>query len=74
MALRIRKNGKIFCAAISEPEDGDTYLHDGISYELTVIQKSLVTTENDYHMSHGGEWWWKGKEPNNVKIDEFYYT
>lgn len=28
MSLRIRKNGRIFCAAHSEPEPGDFYLDD----------------------------------------------
>ncbi len=28
MSLRIRKNGRIFCAAHSLPEDGDFYLDD----------------------------------------------
>jgi hypothetical protein len=73
MAVRIRRNGKIFCAALSKPEKGDCYLHDGISYYLTVVSKVLVTTENDFHMKNGGEWWWKGQEPLNVPIDKFYY-
>lgn len=73
MAVRIRENGSIFCATLSEPEEGDTYLNDGISYELSVVQKALVTTKNGYHMKNGGEWWWKGSEPDNVIIDEFYY-
>lgn len=73
MAVRIRKDGKIVCAAINPAMEGDCYLHDGISYELSVIRKVLVTTENDYHMKNGGEWWWKGQEPSNVIIDDFYY-
>lgn len=72
MALRIRKDGRVVCAAINDAEEGDCYLHDGISYMLTVEEKVLVTTENDYHMSHGGEWWWKDQEPKDVVIDEIY--
>jgi hypothetical protein len=28
MALRIRKDGRIFCAALRQEEDGDTYIDD----------------------------------------------
>jgi len=30
MALRVRKNGKIVCAAKSEPLEGDIYIDDNI--------------------------------------------
>lgn len=55
MALRIREDGRVLCAALHPPKPGDTYLHDGISYMLTVETKALVT--DDHHMEHG-EWWW----------------
>jgi len=74
MAVRIRKNGKIVCAALNKAEEGDVYLDDEICYQLSVIKKVLVTTENDYHMANGGEWWWKGQEPKDIIIDKFYYT
>lgn len=74
MAVRIRKNGQIFCAVLSEALEGDCYIDDGLHYELSVKRKVLVTTDNDTHMKTGGEWWWKGQEPTNVRIDKFYYT
>ena len=74
MGVRIRKSGKIVCAAITFAEEGDCYINDGLLYELSVRRKILVTTENDYHIKNRGEWWWKGQEPNDVVIDEFYYT
>ena len=74
MAVRIRKNGQIFCAALNKAELGDCYINDGVSYYLSVEMKVLVTTENDTHMATGGEWWWKGQEPCDIKIDEFYYS
>ena len=73
MALRIRKDGRIFCSAINEPIPGDSYIDDGLHYELSVVKKVLITTENEFHMNNGGEWWWKGHEPKNVPIDQFYY-
>ena len=74
MALRIRLDGRILCAALNGAEEGDVYINDGIHYQLSVEEKVLVTTENDYHMTNGGEWWWKGREPKGVLIDKFYYT
>lgn len=72
MAVRIRKNGQIFCAALSKALDGDCYIDDDLHYELSAVRKLLVTTENDYHIANGGEWWWRSQEPLNVPIDEFY--
>lgn len=74
MAVRIRKNGMIFCAALSEPNEGDCYIDDGLHYDLSVVRKVLVTTENDYHMKNGGQWWWKNQQPDGVQIDEYYLT
>lgn len=69
MAIRIRENGRIFCAAMTKAENGDTYLHDGIHYQLSVIEKVLVT--DDKHFEHA-EWWWKSNVPPNIIISNFY--
>lgn len=74
MALRIRKDGRVLCAALNKAEEGDHYIDDWLHYELSVERKVLVTTPNKYHMKNGGEWWWKGHEPEGVKMDDFYYT
>lgn len=74
MAVIIRKNGRLFCAALNKPMEGDCYIDDGLLYHLSVELKILVTTENDIHMSTGGEWWWRGQEPPDIVIDKFYYT
>lgn len=73
MALRIRKDGTILCAALNDENEGDIYVDDSMHYILSVEKKLLVTTENDYHMKNGGQWWWKGCEPNDMIIDGFYY-
>jgi len=44
MALRIRKDGRIFCARLSEALPGDCYIDDNLSYILTVEKEILVTT------------------------------
>lgn len=63
MAVRIRRNGRIFCAALSKPKKGDTYLDDHIHYILAVEARVLVTTSSKHHNRTGGEWWWLGKMP-----------
>ncbi len=73
MAVRIRKNGKIVCAASSKEKAGDTYINDELHYTLSVKNKILVTQPMYLH-KRNGEWWWKGNVPKNVKIDEFYKT
>lgn len=42
MSLRIRKTGEIVCGAMTEEMEGDTYLHDGISYMLRVVTRAVV--------------------------------
>ena len=74
MAVRIRKNGQIFCAALSKALDGDCYIDDDLHYELASERKILVTTEYEYHIKNGGEWWWRGQEPSGVPIDKVYWA
>lgn len=71
MAIRIRKDGRILCAAIHPPEDGDTYIDDGLHYLLSVERKLLVTEPSEKHMCRG-EWWWKGSVPLGIQIEDFY--
>ena len=71
MALRIRKDGRILCAAIHKEEPGDTYLDDGIHYPLSVERKLLLTEPMEKHKEHG-QWWWVGNVPDNVEVETFY--
>lgn len=41
MAIRIRKTGDLFCATHTEPEEGDTYLDDGIHYYLSQLTGAI---------------------------------
>lgn len=68
MALRIRSDGRILCAALSKPEDGDTYIDDGLHYQMSVIHRVIVTEPHEKHTQHG-QWWWIGNVPNGVEID-----
>lgn len=78
MALRIRQDGRILCAAMHPAEPGDTYLHDGISYKLTVDTCAIVTDrfhlrrdpDSDSEVLDGhGEWWWADEVPEGIEID-----
>ncbi|KKL49521.1 hypothetical protein LCGC14_2314680 [marine sediment metagenome] len=68
MSLRIRSDGRILCAAMHPAEPGDTYLHDGISYRLTVGFRVLVTEPMHSHARHG-EWWWADSVPDDVVLE-----
>lgn len=68
MAVRIRKDGRILCAAIHPAEDGDTYIHDGLHYRLSVEERVLVTEPYEKHKLHG-QWWWSGNIPVDIEIE-----
>jgi hypothetical protein len=71
MALRIRKNGRILCAAMHPAESGDTYIDDGLHYHLSVEKKVICTEPHEQHQCRG-EWWWTGNVPEGITIDDFY--
>lgn len=56
MAVRIRADGTIVCAAKSNPQPGDTYLHDGIHHILSGELGVLVSEAIDRH-EKDGLWW-----------------
>lgn len=79
MAVRIRRSGKILCAAMHPEEPGDTYIDDGLAYMLSAERKVLVTEPMTLPLSVGlggharhGEWWWSGQVPERAEIDLFY--
>lgn len=71
MALRIRKNGRIFCAALHAEKPRDTYIDDGLHYQMSVVHKVLITEPMPEHEKRG-EWWWRGQVPTGIVIDNFY--
>lgn len=75
MALRIREDGTVLCAAMHPAADGDTYVHDGVSYELTVVHRLLVTEPmfsgaRGGHQAHG-QWWWRDAVPADVTPEDW---
>lgn len=71
MAVRIRKDGRVLCAAMHPVEDGDIYVDDGVHYKLSVEAKVLVTEPHERHKEHG-QWWWINQIPAEANIDPFY--
>lgn len=67
MALRIRKDGRILCAAMHPKESGDIYIDDGLHYYLSVEKKLLVTEPHEKHKDHG-LWWWKDEVPEGTEL------
>jgi len=56
MAIRWRKDGRLICAAMSDPEEGDTYIDDRLHYQLSVLTCSIIA--DDDHKANG-LWHWK---------------
>lgn len=73
MSLRIRKDGRILCAALNRMARGDIYIDDAIHGLLASDKKLIVTRPEPEHSATGGEWWWKGEEPKDVIIDPYWY-
>ena len=42
MAIRWREDGRLLCAAASEPKDGDTYINDRLHYQLSVVSRAIL--------------------------------
>jgi len=71
MALRIRKDGQILCAAMHKKQEGDTYIPDSLSEIMsgaTGETPILVTEADERHKKHG-EWWWVGNIPKDRRIE-----
>jgi hypothetical protein len=68
MALRIRKDGRIFCAALTNLKEGDTYIPDILSYQLTVEHEVLKSYPMPKHKEIG-EWFWSGNVPEDLEND-----
>ncbi|GAA2867044.1 hypothetical protein GGQ99_001344 [Aminobacter niigataensis] len=62
MAIRVRKDGTMWCAAHTEPLVGDTYIGDGLHYEMSVEQGVIVALPMPEHLGHC-QWWWANSAP-----------
>lgn len=55
MSIRWRKDGRLLCAAMSEHEEGDTYINDRLHYQLSVISVAIIA---DINHDENGLWHW----------------
>jgi len=63
MSIRWRKYGELVCAAMSQPEEGDTYIDDRLHYQLSVISKCIIA---DQHHEDNGLWHWVHNRENDI--------
>ncbi len=80
MAVRVRADGTILCAAMHPARDDDrAYIDDGLHYKLGVELGALVTEPmhadagnpgRGGHAAHG-EWWWADEVPDDVVIERW---
>jgi hypothetical protein len=59
MALRVRKDGRILCAAKSKPEEGDIYINDDIHCWLTRCLDISINVIDSMGEDENGEEEWK---------------
>ncbi len=64
MAIRWRKDGRLLCAAMSKEEDGDTYINDGLHYQLSVISRAILA---DVEHETNGLWHWIHNEHKRLR-------
>ena len=75
MALRVRADGTILCAAMHPAlPDDRAYIDDGIHYKLSVCLRAIVTEPWELdgglggHARHG-RWWWVDDVPAEAVIE-----
>lgn len=64
MSIRWRLDGKLICAAMSEPEKGDTYIDDRLHYQLSVISRVIIA---DINHEENGLWYWVHAEDYRIR-------
>lgn len=58
----------MICAAMSEAEEGDTYIDDRLHYQLSVVSKAIIA---DIDHEINGLWYWvHGKNFLRTKLEE----
>jgi hypothetical protein len=77
LAIRIREDGRVLCAAMHAEAPGDSYLddalHERLASDLAVLVTEPMNCEGGRrgHALHG-EWWWRDRVPADVEVDPFY--
>ena len=66
MAIRMRENGDLICAAMSEAQPSDTYIDDTLHYILSVEGKCIIA---DVNHENNGLWHWVHKGFLRAKLE-----
>lgn len=67
MSLRIREDGSIWCAAMTDEQSGDLYIDDQLHYHLSVEVGVLKTWPEPEHTENGGQWFWVHDAPDGME-------
>lgn len=70
MAIRVRQDGTMLCAAMHPEMPGDTYVDDTLHYAMSVEHRVLVTEPHEKHRLRG-EWWWRNSVPDDVEVEDW---
>lgn len=62
MAIRVRSDGTMWCAAHTPALDGDTYIDDALHYEMSIVHSVLVSLPMPEHETNP-RWWWSNQAP-----------
>lgn len=67
MSIRVRKDGTMWCAALTEAQPGDAYIDDNLHYEMSVEHGVIVALPMPEHTLHP-QWWWTAQAPANANF------
>lgn len=62
MAIRVRRDGSMWCAALTKPEEGDVYIDDDLHYHMSVECGVIVALPMPEHKEYC-RWWWVNAAP-----------
>ena len=69
MAIRLRLNGDMVCAAMTEAEPDDCYINDTLHYQLSVISRAILA---DAEHESNGLWHWVHSEGGRLRAIKEY--
>lgn len=65
MAIRVRSDGTMWCAALTPEASGDTYIDDVLHYEMSITHDVIVALPVPEHEANP-QWWWTSQAPKSA--------
>lgn len=62
MAMRVRADGTMWCAAYTEPQEGDTYIDDALHHQMVAVHGVIVAYPMPRHEDEP-QWFWRTTAP-----------